>query len=151
MITTQKIIPMIRNSCPPLDQVFDAMQIASCANDIGIYMDLDTVAEYVLSCCFEKKDTSSIAIIFEIVERCITEGDKQTRDAAIVGFIETLWLRATREPSGLEVILPWLGPMSRRGLAEVEDAWKGTHSLADVIRDERRAAGPSGRKHRDTK
>jgi len=142
---------MIREACPPLDQVFDAMQIASCANDIGIYMDLDTVADYVLSCCFEKKDTSSIAIIFEIVERCINEGDQQTRDAAIIGFIETIWLGAIRKPSGMDVVLPWLGPMSRRGLAEVQAAWKGKSSLADVIRDERRAAGPSARKHRDTK
>jgi hypothetical protein len=87
---------------------------------------------------YEQGQIDSVRAAFDMLERFLIEGDAETKELAVIGFIEDVQNAASWRPFGANAFLLFLGPNSQVGWAEVERMWCNKSSLADVIRAERR-------------
>ena len=124
-------------ACPGLRPQFEAHRAWWGNETPGLYTDVAELAHY-LTDAYERGETSEFPAVFAFVEHLIAEGDEAVRDVAILGILEDLQTIASHRPFGDRVFLPWLGPLSRQGWAEVERMWQGKRSLMDVLRAEAR-------------
>jgi hypothetical protein len=76
--------------------------------------------------------------VFQVMERLLAERDQETRDLIGWGFFETLQNVSSWRQEGNKVFEQFLGPVSRRAWTDIQSAWAGKSSLADVIRAERK-------------
>jgi hypothetical protein len=85
---------------------------------------------------FETGRSEEIHIAFELTERLIAAGVDTEIHAATVGFLETVQNVASHRKSGSAVFEQFLGPMSQKAWAELNELWRGKMSLADVVASE---------------
>jgi hypothetical protein len=96
------------------------------------YVEIAVFFSHVVK-CYKQSRTESFPRVFQLVERLIIEGDDYTQGVIIVGFLEGLQNVASWESFGSAVFEPYLGPKSLAAWRELESAWEGNNSLADVI------------------
>jgi hypothetical protein len=73
---------------------------------------------------------------FNLAERLISRGTEEERQAAIVGFLETVQNVASHRQCGATAFTVYLGPLSRTAWTELNEIWKGKTSLAEVVASE---------------
>jgi hypothetical protein len=103
----------------------------------GDYNDMSEFVHFVVEDLHEKGRLDEVRSAFEFMERQVQLGDQETRDLVGWGFFETLQNVASHGANGYEEYKKFLGPHSARVWEEIQKAWEGKSSLADVIRAER--------------
>ena len=101
----------------------------------GIYQHTGQVATYLVE--MQAADcTREFPSAFAAIERIVTEGDEEARDAATAGVLNSVHSQSRLQAFGPDVFLPWLGPRSLAAWREIEAAWVPgdlSRSLAGVI------------------
>jgi hypothetical protein len=85
---------------------------------------------------FEAGRAEDVRPAFELAEHLITAGTDAERQAAIVGFLETVQNVASHRRCGPVFFERFLGPMSQRAWAELIHVWRDKTSLAEVVASE---------------
>jgi hypothetical protein len=85
---------------------------------------------------FEAGRTNELYPAFELAEQLIASGLDAEKDAAIVGFLETVQNVASHWACGSMVFARFLGPKSSTAWAELTEVWRGKSSLAEVVASE---------------
>ena len=91
---------------------------------------------------FEAGQADSMRPAFALTEQMIVGGPEGHREAAIVGFLETVQNLASHRPFRASAFEPYLGPVSGDAWRELDKAWEGKSTLAEVVAAER--GGSSG-------
>lgn len=81
---------------------------------------------------FEKGRVEVVQPAFGMAEQLIATGTEAERDAAILGFLETVQNVASHRDCGSSALEIFLGPMSQQAWAQLTEVWKGKSSLAEV-------------------
>ena len=103
----------------------------------GDYNDMSEFVHFVVEDLHGKGRLDGVRKVFEFMEGQLQESDQETRDLIGWGFFETLQNVASHGPNGYQEYEQFLGPISARIWREIQKAWEGKSSLADVIRAER--------------
>jgi hypothetical protein len=103
----------------------------------GDYNDMSEFVHFVVEDLHGKGKLDDVRKVFEFMEWQLQGSDQETRDLIGWGFFETLQNVASHSPNGYQEYEPFLGPISARIWREIQKAWEGRSSLADVIRAER--------------
>ncbi len=136
MINKDKVISLFLEACPDaLDKWKEHLEWWD-GEEAGLYNDISIFAHYIVD-SFSEGKTEMFPAVFKLVEGLIVDGDEETRNLAVVGFLEGLQNIASWREFGNKVFLQWLGSNSRLAWLELEEIWAGKNSLADVIRAER--------------
>jgi len=104
---------------------------------IGDYIDMAEVVHFVVEDLYEKGNLDEVRRIFDYMEKQLQDCDQETRDLIGLGFFETLQNVASHTVDGYRVYEKFLGRISKRIWKEIQRAWEGKSSLAEVVRAER--------------
>lgn len=110
----------------PADEVSDRRWMAELASHV---VDLQETARP------EEVDPA-----FRLAENLITAGSNGERDAAVLGFLETVQNVASHRKCGAEAFHKFLGPASLSAWAHLKNVWRGKATLAEVVAAETGAA-----------
>lgn len=92
--------------------------------DLPLYLALSSLAEHLLK-RLRGKDTEGFDRIFAVVERWHTEGDAYVREAASIGFLESLQNQSGGSRGRPATVEPWLGHESKRWWQKLDRFWEG--------------------------
>ena len=140
MITKSEVIPLLLAACPGFQTPWQSHRAYWNGEEPGAFNDASEFAHYLVA-SYERKDTSEFPAAFATLETIFAGGDQEARDVAGIGVLEGLQNIGSNHSCGSDVFIQWLGPLSRRAWAQVENMWAGKHSLADVIRAEKLSDG----------
>ena len=85
---------------------------------------------------FEEGHIEAVRPAFELVERLISGDTESERQAAIVGFLETVQNVASHRTCGASVFEQFLGGESVGAWKELNATWSGKTSLAEIVASE---------------
>lgn len=125
VIKKDQMLSLMTEVCPSFRPIWDAY-LADAKTDGGeplTYVALGDLARHVIA-MFERGDTQCFAQVFDIVERWHVDGEHWVREAATVGFLESLQnmnLHTTTEP---EQFRQFLRPESERWWDKLFDFWE---------------------------
>jgi hypothetical protein len=77
---------------------------------------------------------------FKLAENLLSVGSDEERDAAVLGFLETVQNVASHRECGAEAFHQFLGPASLSAWAHLKNVWRGKATLAEVVAAETGAA-----------
>jgi hypothetical protein len=144
MISKSQMIPIILERCPAFAPAWEKYRESWGDEEMGIYIDIAEFARFVVD-SYERQDTKLIATAFTVIEEFLVGGDEEVQAAASIGFLEDVRNIASWRSFGSAPFLQWLGPQSKTAWAEIEEVWRGKHSLMDVVRAERVARKKDGK------
>jgi hypothetical protein len=90
------------------------------------------LASHVVN-AFEAGHPEDAQPAFNLAEQLIAKGAEPDRRAAIVGFLETVQNVASHRQCGTSAFEIYLGPLSRKAWAELNEIWKDKATLAEVV------------------
>jgi len=123
-MTKYDIIPMLLQACPGFRPQWDAY-IAGREIPLLVYIDIGEFVSYLVD-SYKNGELDAIRPAFEILERLLLEGDSETQECAVIGFIEDLQNAALRELFGSEAFVPFLHPRSLVAWNQVNEFWNPT-------------------------
>ena len=85
---------------------------------------------------FEAESAEDVRPAFELAEHLIATGLDEERNAAVLGFLETVQNVASHRKFGPAAFEQFLGPRSQSAWAELMHVWQGKSSLAEVVASE---------------
>jgi hypothetical protein len=85
---------------------------------------------------FEAEKANDVRPAFEFAEQLIATGSDDERQAAVLGFLETIQNVASHRKYGPGAFEQFLGPRSQSAWTELNSAWLGKTSLAEVVASE---------------
>lgn len=129
---TDEVVPLLLAACP---NALPKWREYSLEESAGPYLDISVFVHHIVDGYAEGRHDECPAF-FAAIEKMIAEGDQDVIDLALAGLIEGVQNVASHESFGYHVFEQWLGPLGRRGWAEIEELWQGKASLADVLRAE---------------
>jgi len=136
-VRVDEVVPLLLETCPSAEAAWrDHVQYWK-PETRGYFLDVAVFAQHLVE-EFDRGSTNEFPAFFQLLERMIVEGDQEVIDLAVVGLIEGIQNIASHGEFGYRVFEKWLGPKSRQGWVEIEAAWEGKSSLAEVIRAERK-------------
>lgn len=113
-IHKEGMIPLLRKACPGFRPAWEAHVAHWNGESVAYLID-----------AFKDGQTECIRAAFETLERFLTEGDPETQEHAVIGFVESVQNIASWQPFGAEAFMPFLTPHSLEAWHEVEEIWKG--------------------------
>jgi hypothetical protein len=87
------------------------------------YLALADLARHVIA-MFERGDADCFPQIFDVIERWHVEGEHWVREAATVGFLESLQNAHNHGKTDTEEFRRFLGPASERSWNKLYDFWE---------------------------
>jgi hypothetical protein len=138
MISKAQMMPIILEKFPGFAPTWKKHRELWGDEEAGIYIDIGEFAHFVID-AYERGETGVVVVAFATIEDFLINGDEEVQGAASIGFLEDVQNNASWRPFGPSAFVPFLGPRSKQAWAEIKEMWRGKHSLADVIRAERRA------------
>lgn len=90
----------------------------------GEYNDLGALARWVAD-RMAVGDHECFPMLFDEVEALLSNANQELRDLLIVGLLEDIQNIATNRGINPDVVLPFLGPESRKGWFELIRLWHG--------------------------
>ena len=113
-----------------------ARQLSSLpADEVSDRRFMAELGSYVVD-LFEAGHAEEVRPAFSLAERLIAAGPDAERQAAIVGFLETVQNVASHRQCGAAAFTAFLEPLSQSAWAELNEIWKGKSSLAEVVATE---------------
>ena len=102
--------------------------------DPPLYVALSSLCHHVIA-LRDAGDDDAVRRVFAVVEAWHPDGDAYVREAATIGFIETLGNILSHDPSGparLAALRAFTGPETTRWWRKVDAFWAGNHrALSD--------------------
>ena len=132
-----ELVPLLLDACPSAEVAWHDHVEYWKPEARGHFSDVAVFAHHVVD-AFDRGRTEEFPAFFQLLERMIVEGDQEVVDLAVVGLIEDIQNIASHWHFGYRVFEQWLGPKGKQGWAEIEAAWAGKSSLAEVIGAERK-------------
>jgi hypothetical protein len=117
------VIAALLAACPSFAQPWQK-HVGSSAGQIGSYVDVGAFANHVVD-LLEANTTAEFALVFQTVERLLTQGDPGVRYLVTFGLIEDIqnvasnrhdWAFAAR-------FRPWLPSLTTKAWDEVHRLW----------------------------
>jgi len=105
--------------------------------EAGAYNDIAVFAHHAVN-AFAAGSNETVQRMFDVVELHFGGATDANRDLLVVGFIEDVQNIAFHRPFGSAAFIQFLGPLAREAWREIEIAWQGKSSLAEVIRSEKK-------------
>ena len=131
------MIPRLLAACPGFQQQWDEHVAYWQGEPAGVYNDISEFVTYLIE-AHKNGQFECVRAAFDTLERFLVDGDAETKEYAVVGFVESVQNHASAEAFPPEVFLPLLKPQSLLAWKEVDEMWIGTSNLADMIRKESR-------------
>jgi hypothetical protein len=135
-MTAAEVLPILLGACPTAQAVWEEHCSWWENEPAGGFNDVAVFAHHIVN-SYATDKLDEFPAFFAALERLIVEGDEETVGLAVVGVIEGIQNVASHQPFGYAVFEKWLRPRSREEWAQIEAAWSGSNSLAQVIRKER--------------
>jgi hypothetical protein len=85
---------------------------------------------------FDAGDVADVRPAFHLAERFLASPLDAERDAAALGFLETIQNVASHRKYGMSAFEQFLGAKSQVAWAELIEVWRGKASLAEVVATE---------------
>jgi len=82
---------------------------------------------------FETGHIQDIAPAFDLAEELLASPFDVERDAAVLGFLETIQNVASHRKCGMVAFEQFLGSKSQAAWSELIEVWRGKESLAEVV------------------
>src|SRR6202042_3232106 len=82
---------------------------------------------------FEAADVQHVVPAFALAEELLASPLEAERDAAVLGFLETVQNVASHRKCGMVPFERFLGLKSRTAWTEIIEVWQGKQSLAEVV------------------
>lgn len=116
-----QIISELLLACPELQPAWDAHAADWAQEDPkdydgeipGDYNNASAIIHAVID-FYARGETAWLTRFFQFIERLVSEGDPETQNIAVVGYLETLQTAASWKEHGPEVFVQWMQPESRR-------------------------------------
>ena len=124
MLQSSDLMPLLLAACPSCEEPW-AAYVADPTFDPGLlYPHLGEVGRHVIA-LVGRGEATELPAVFAAVERVLVEGDAGARDAATLGFLETLQNNA--EHAGLDpnAFVQYLGPAARGAWEAINRFWFG--------------------------
>jgi hypothetical protein len=135
-VTVDGIVPAFLTACPALTPSWEEhLAFWEAETDRGIYNDVGIIADYLVA-CYEAGDLSDFAAAFAVLEKCLAEGDEETKQVTTIGIIEGIQTLASHHRFGPEAFERWLQPRSRVAWLIGAAAWGYEFALADLLREQ---------------
>jgi hypothetical protein len=122
VIHKDEMIPMLLAVCPEFRTRWEEHVAYWSGEPAGVYNDIGEFVAYLLD-SYEQGQIDCVRAAFNMLERFLGEGDAETKERAVIGFIEDVPNASSWRPFGANAFLPFLGPHSQVGWAEVERMW----------------------------
>jgi len=125
MITKQEMLPILVKACPSFAQKWDDHKLEYYdEEDFLPYIALGALGRHLVE-LYEQNATDEFAKIFAEVERLLTNGEDYVKEAAKIGFLESLQNNAEHAGLDPQVLVKYLGPASANGWTELQKFWAG--------------------------
>jgi hypothetical protein len=122
-MTVTEVVPSFLAVCPRIGPAWDEhLQFWEGEPERGYFNDAGVVAQHLVD-RFQQGDVSEFPAAFDLIERCLTEGDEQVKEVVILGIIEGIQNVASHRPFGMIVFRDWLKPSSRAAWDELCAFW----------------------------
>jgi hypothetical protein len=121
--------------CPDFRDAWEAHLDYWNGEPAGEYNDLGALAQWLVD-RMEAQNTSCFPALFKDFEDLLASSDANRRDLLVVGFLEDVQNVSSNRKVNPDVVLPFLGPESRKGWFELVRSWHGQDG-----------AGWTGQKH----
>ena len=82
---------------------------------------------------FEAAKAEDVGPAFNLAESLITTGSVEERDAAVLGFLETVQNVASHRKFGSAAFEQFLGPRCLTAWTDLNKVWRGKATLAEVV------------------
>ena len=123
-MTATDVVPAFLAICPSIGPSWQAhLDFWGDEPYRGDFNDAAVIAHHLVD-SFERAELSEFPATFALLERCLTEGDEQAREVAIIGVIETIQAIASHRPFEPGVFYQWLGPESRSAWDDLVTCWQ---------------------------
>ena len=97
---------------------------------------MERFARFIIT-LYEAGERDELEPAFAIMENGLASGDGAAQNAIVLGFFETLQNVASHRAYGASVFRGYLGAKSRQTWEELNAAWEGKSTLAEVVANER--------------
>jgi hypothetical protein len=124
VIARYEVMPLLLDSCPSFAAGWSRYQSSATYEPGLLYIDLGELVHHVVD-LLRAGRTDELAGVFAVVERLHLEGDTFVREAATIGFLETLQNYAGNSGIEPERFRVYLGPESARWWDELDRFWAG--------------------------
>lgn len=138
LLATATIVRMASQIQKDITQRFPLVAAAISASPPNEASDsrwMQELASHVVE-LFENGRIDEVSSAFQLAEHLISSGSDEDRQAAIVGFLETVQNVASHKEHGAAVFEQFLKSQSRIAWEELNQIWKGKASLAEVVAGE---------------
>ncbi len=140
MIQDKQVVSLCLSACPELAPAWEAacqmwdlnpadgMELKTATNPDpysfpALYVVLDQViCKYVME-HYEAGQTTYFASIFDLVERCIVDGNDYVSEWAVIGVLEDLQGDVLGTDLPDDTFFPWFGPRSKDYWNELHRFW----------------------------
>jgi hypothetical protein len=95
----------------------------------GNYNDITQFVYFVVRDLHPSGKTEEVQHAFDLMEHWLTNGNKGVQELVVIGFLEDLQNLASRQASGKDVFIPFLGPKSREAWDELDRFWAGKSNV----------------------
>ncbi len=141
LVGVPSVIPRFLEVCPSFQQRWDEHLAYWAGEPAGDYLDISELAHHVVE-SYAAGDRSCLPAIFQLTEELLRTGHPQHKEIMTVGLLEGVQIVASHHDFGADAFLPYLGQFSRDAWDQIDRAWEGKSSLADVVRSERHRDKP---------
>lgn len=118
------VVPAFLAACPTIKPAWDEyLRTWDYEADRGHFNDIGVIAHHLVD-SLERRELSEFPAAFELLERCLIEGDEQVRELLKVGLIEDIQNVGSHRSLGPKPFHHWLGQLSEAAWHEVEQWWE---------------------------
>lgn len=124
MISKEDILPLLLESCPSFRPIWEREKDEYRDDDGSwlLYSVVGRLGDHVVD-QFQAGQLDEVASFFALAEVLHVEGDEFVKELATVGLLEDVQNHALHQSLGLDVFLPFLGPISARRWRELVMFW----------------------------
>jgi hypothetical protein len=140
LVGVPSVIPRFLEVCPSFQQRWNEHLAYWAGKPAGDYLDIAELAHHVVESY--AGDRSCLPAIFQLTEELLRAGHPKQKEIIAAGLLEAVQTIASHQDFGPDAFLSYLGPLSRDVWDQIERAWQGKSSLADVVRSERHREKP---------
>ena len=114
---------------------FGAQRSAASADESPLAF-MERFARFIIT-LYEAGERNELKPAFALMEDGLASGDAAVQNAVVLGFFEALQNVASHRPYGAGVFREYLGAKSGQTWEELNAAWEGKRTLAEVVVHER--------------
>ena len=113
MIAASEMMTVILQTVPAFQTNWQAHLDYWDGDEAGLCNDMQAFAEYVIK-HLQESGLLDLAMVFNLIERLLIEGDTAVKDAAATCFLENLLNSAAARDIDAHVFAPYVGRESRK-------------------------------------